>query len=184
MSPGVPFSDDLSRIRYELELFQLGGPFALYEDGRPLGNVEQGCSETGFAYGKLVLSCWGDGWSRSWRVVACQPAPDRLLLKCVKKIGLVNSLLELRRGETGQQQSREEFSKRLPSLIESGIPGLRVERTFSARDDRLHLSATHTRLAIRDRGRVVAAVGAGTGETQASIDQLLGAGLIWLDALR
>ena len=82
MNSRVPFSVDLSRIKYELELFRLGGPFDLYEEDRQVGVVEPGCYDAHFSYGKLVLSCWGEGWSRSWRVTGFIASTDRLLLKC------------------------------------------------------------------------------------------------------
>ncbi|HET9532558.1 MAG TPA: hypothetical protein VFQ92_19540, partial [Blastocatellia bacterium] len=184
MNSRVPFSVDLSRIKYELELFRLGGPFDLYEEDRQVGVVEPGCYDAHFSYGKLVLSCWGEGWSRSWRVTGFIASTDRLLLKCEKKMGMVACLVELRRGDASQQQSREEFMRKIPSLIESNLPGIKVERAVSARDDRLHLSASHTRLTLSDRGRIIAGIAAGGSEDQSIVDSLLGAAIVWLDAFR
>jgi hypothetical protein len=181
---GVPFLDDLGRIKYELELFRLGGQFELFEEGRHVGTVEPGCSEAAFSYRRLVLSCWGEGWSRSWRVTGCQVSSNRLLLRCAKSMGVIACLLELRRGDIERLPSREEFSRKLPSLIESSLPGLRVERAISSRDDRAHLSSAHTRLIIKAGRSTVAAVATGSSEPQSSIDALLGAGIVWLDALR
>jgi hypothetical protein len=170
-------------MKYELELFQLGGEFFLFEEERPVGVVEADCAAVDLSYGKLILFCWGEGWSRSWRVTGCHASPHRLMLRCVKKGGQVACLVELRRGDVEVQLSREEFSRKLPSLIESNLPGLSVEKAITARDDRLHLSGAHTRLVIREKGRVMAAIGSGESELQSNIDALLGAGIVWLDAL-
>lgn len=184
MISGVPFFDDIGRMKYELEQFQLGGEFFLFEDDRPVGVVEAGCSSSELSYGKLIFFCWGEGWSRAWRVTSCQVSPHRLLLRCVKNTGRVTSLVELRRGDVERLQSREEYSRKLPSLIESSLPGLNVEKSITARDDRLHLSGAHTRLVLREKGRVIAGISGGAGETQSNIDSMLGAGIVWLDALR
>jgi len=63
---------DLSQIKYEFERFLLGGDFDLFEDDRVLAKTDAAHSTAEFSYGKLILSCWGDGWSRSWRVISCE----------------------------------------------------------------------------------------------------------------
>src|SRR5581483_12208428 len=111
--------EDLSRIRYELERFLLGGAFELREDGRALARVESDCAAAEISYGKLVLSCWGEGWSRSWRVLRAGISPHALRLECARQMGRVRSTLELRRGaeEADSQSSRTEFPAKLAAMI-------------------------------------------------------------------
>jgi hypothetical protein len=177
---------DLSRARYELELYLLGGQFDLYEDERFIAAVEPACSAAEVSFDKLIFSCWGDGWSRSWRVLNCFASGERLRLECARQMGRALCSVQLRRGAAAGEtpQSRGEFARKLAAMVEANFAGLRVERSVAARNDRRHLSGIHARLIIKDRGRVIAGVGVSCRESQADVDAALGAGIIWLDALR
>ena len=179
-------SEDISRARYELEIYLLGGDFDLYEDERFISKVESRHSSAEVSFGKLILYCWGDGWSRSWRVLRCEITPERWKLECAKQMGRTLCTVQLRRGEATSEtaQSRSEFAQKLAAMIESNFAGLSVERAVSKRDDQRHLSGVHARLTIKDRGRIIAGIGVNGQESQANIDATLGAGIIWLDALR
>jgi hypothetical protein len=179
-------SEDLSRALYELELYLLVGHFDLYEDERFISKVEPEHSSAEISFGKLILYCRGDGWSRSWRVLRCKIEPERLRLECAQQLGRRLCTLQLQRGEAplGKARSRSEFAQKLSSMIESNFAGLRVERAVVRRNDTRHLSGVHARLTITDRGRVIAGIGVDDREPQANVDAMLGAGLIWLDSLR
>jgi hypothetical protein len=184
MRPNITF--DLSLIKYELERFLLEGEFDLFEDERLFAKVVADCTAADFSYGKLILSCWGDGWSRSWRVISCELSPARLTLECSKQMGLKRCALTLSRGVGVRQaaQARKEFARKLAAMIEACLPGLRVEQAVTARNDRRHLSGVHARLIIRDRGKRLAGVGVNESELQPNVDAALAVGLIWLDELR
>ena len=177
---------DLSRIKYEFESFLLGGEFDLFEDDRALAKLDGGHSTAEFSYGKLILSCWGDGWSRSWRVISCELSPERLTFECAKQMGVKRCSLTLSRGVGVRQaaQARKEFARKLAAMIEANLTGTRVEQAVTARNDRRHLSGVHARLVIRDRGKRLAGIGVSEGELQPNIDAALGAGITWLDELR
>jgi hypothetical protein len=181
----INVADDLSRARYEIELFLVGGAFDLTENSRFISSVERDSSSIEISYGKLILSCWGDGWSRSWRVERCEIENEKLKLSCSRQMGRARAVVELLRRESDEEaaRSRAEFAAALGEMIES-IAGLRVLRSITARDDRLHFSGVHTRMVLKDRNRIIAAVGAGRRETQSDIDSALGAGLVWLDHLQ
>ena len=181
---------DLSAARYELEAFLLRGDFELSEDGRLVGTVEPGQAAAEVSFGKLLLSCWSDEWSKVWRVTAGEIEPERLILRCTRQMGRVTCLLELRRGAAPVElaKSRAGFAEDLVRLIESNLTGIQVEHAATARDDQRHLSGTHVRLVLKDAGYAQAGVTAGIAtagvESQAIVDATLGAGIAWLDALR
>jgi hypothetical protein len=177
---------DVSRARYEIELYLLGGLFDLYEDDRRIATVEPDRSTIEVSYGKLIFSCWGEGWSRSWRALSFELRPERLRLECSRQMGRERCAVELRRGPAieSSAQSRSEFPASLAALIETNFAGLRVERALASRNDHLHLSGIHARLTINDNGRIIAGIGASRAETQSTINATLGAGILWLDALR
>ena len=177
---------DLSQIKYDLELFLLSGEFDLFEDGTSVARVDAERAMAEFSYGKLILTCWGDGWSRSWRIISCEQTPDRLTLECAKQMGLKRCALTLSRGAgAGEARvARREFAHKLAAMIEANLTALSVEQAVTARNDRRHLSGVHARLIIRDRGKRFAGVGVSDCELQPNIDAALGAGLIWLDELR
>jgi len=178
--------EDLSRIRYELERFLLSGAFELCEDLRHITTVESGCAAAEISYGKLILSCWGDGWSRSWRVMRATISPQSLHLECAKQMGRVTCALELRRGEVESrtESSRSEFTMKLAAMIEANFAALSVERAVLRRDDRRNFTGIHARLLLKEQGKLIAAVGVSPTESQHDIDATLGAGLVWLDWLR
>lgn len=182
----INVAEDLSRARYEIELFLLGGAFDLAENSRFVSSVAPCHSSIEISYGKLILSCWGDGWSRSWRVERCETEPERLRLECSKQMGRTHATVELLRKEMDEEaaRSRIEFAAALGAMIESAFAGIRVIRSVTTRDDRLHFSGVHTRLVLKDRNHIIAAIGLGRKETQADIDAALGAGLVWLDYLQ
>ncbi|HEX8186699.1 MAG TPA: hypothetical protein VF747_18170 [Blastocatellia bacterium] len=148
--------------------------------------MEPNRASADFSYGKLILSCWGEEWSRSWRVIDCEATAGRLRLQCAKQMGRASCVVELRRGaiETAAPDARLGFASKLAGLIESHFAGLRVERAVAARDDRRHISSAYTRLIIKERGGTVAGIAVSECESQSSIDSALGAGIIWLDSLR
>jgi hypothetical protein len=177
--------DDPGRIRYELELFLLGGAFSLYEDGRRVSKIAAGSAVAEISYGKIILSCWGPGWSRAWRIAKAHVSPDCLRLYCLKQMGRVACSLELRRGPAQAHSiSRADFTARIGTAIEANFARISVERAVTARDDRHHFSSAHTRLVLNERGKQVGAVAAAAAESQEDVDALLGAGLIWLDFMR
>ncbi|HLF83371.1 MAG TPA: hypothetical protein VI837_04275 [Blastocatellia bacterium] len=177
---------DLSRIKYGFESFLLGGEFDLFEDDRILAKMDAGHSTAEFSFGKLILSCWGDGWSRSWRVISCEISPEQLTLECAKQMGLKRCALTLSRGAGVRRaaQARREFARKLAAMIEANLPGIRVEQAVAARNDRRHLSGVHARLVIRSRGKRWAGIGVSESELQPTVDAALAAGLMWLGELR
>jgi len=164
----------------------LGGAFDLSEDGRFIATVEPDHLSADVSYGKLILSCWGEAWSRSWRVVNCRATTEWLRLECTKQMGRASCTLELRRGAKPIDApiSRAAFATNLARMIESRFAGLRVERAIAARYDQQHISGVHTRLVIKERGATIAGIAAGERESQSTIDSALAAGIIWLDRLR
>lgn len=184
MRPAVTV--DLSQIKYDLELFFLVGEFDIFEDETLLAKIDAEHALAEFSYGKLILNCWGDGWSRSWRILSCEQSPERLTLECAKQMGLKRCALTLSRGAGIREAStaRRDFARRLAAMIEANLSGLRVDRAVTARNDRRHLSGVHARLIIRDRGKRFAGVGVSESELQPNIDAALGGGLTWMDELR
>jgi hypothetical protein len=182
---GVPA--DLSRLKYELELFLIGGDFDLYEEQQYVSTVAAGQTEADVSFGKLILSCWGDGWSRSWRVIGGQATSGSLRLDCTKRMGMTRCVVELRRGAEATEStalSRTEYAARLGKIIESNLPDFRVERAIIARDDRRCLSGVYVRLTLKAHGKTIAGIGVGDCEPQPAVDAALAAGIIWLEELR
>ena len=186
MNRPVHVSQDLSRAKYDLERFLLGGEFELFEDSRAVGSIQPDSCVAEVSFNKLILTCFAEDWSRSWRIVSYELTPACLTLECTRQMGLVRSLVELRRGEQPVQAelTRTEFAAELGPLIENSLAGIRVVKSASARNDREHLSGVYARLLLRDRHGTIAGIGASSAEHQTHVDGALGAGLVWQDALR
>jgi hypothetical protein len=184
VGPTVIF--DLSQIKYEIERFLLNGEFDLIEDSRTLARTDGDRSTAEFSFRKLILSCWGDGWSRSWRIISCELSPQSLSLECAKQMGLKRCVVVLSRGsEAGNPaRARREFATKLRGMIEANMAGVRVERAVIARNDRSNLSGVYARLVIRDRKKRFAGIGVSENEFQQNVEAVLTAGLNWTTELR
>jgi len=184
-----PSTEDTAGLRYALELFLLGGEFELYEDDRPLGKIAPDQASAELSYGKVIFSCWGEGWSKSWRIVGCKVTTGGLALECTRQMGLARPTLELRRGTggDGEKPSRQDYCKKLAVWVESALSGIRVKHAVVARDDQKNISGSYARLVMIDGNRggkaVIAGIGASPAEHQAVIDRLLGAGIAWAEQL-
>ena len=150
--PTISF--DLSEIKYEIERFLLGGEFDLFEDELSIAKVDTDHVAAEVSYGKLIFSCWGDAWARSWRILSCELAPERLTLECSKQMGLKRCSLTFSRGAGVREatHARKDFARKLAAMIEAKLNGFRVEKAVTARNDRRHLSGVHARLVIRTIG--------------------------------
>ncbi|MBI3654239.1 MAG: hypothetical protein HY231_24695 [Acidobacteria bacterium] len=177
---------DAAHIKYDLERFLLGGRFDLYEDERLLATLARENCAAEIAYNKLVFSGWGEGWSRSWRVLSCAITDETARLHCTRQMGLTPCEIILRRGAASDSSplSRREFAHQIGALIAANLAGWHIEQTIQSRDDYRHLSGLHTRLIIKERGHTIAAVAIGRGAAQNHIDATLGAGLVWREELR
>jgi hypothetical protein len=178
--------DEVAGNRYELERFLLGGRFDLYEDGNIIGGVGEGRALAEISYGKLILSCWGDEWSRSWRVVGLDAIPHGLRLSCTRQMGRIHCRLVATRGEQAPEfaTDRKQFAAKLRALIESTLTRLRVRSAVVARNDAKHLSGSYVRMIIEESGETLAGIAVGELELQATIDGVLTAGIIWIEELR
>ena len=177
---------DLGLIKYEVERFVLDGAFDLYEEERLISTIEPDCLSLEIVYNKLILSCWGAGWSRSWRVTGGEIAANFIHLHCTKQMGRTACVVELRRGQRSVDAaaSRSQFSARIGAVIEANLPKITVERVITQRDDYRHLSGIHTRLMLNERHTTIAGIAIGANESQTHIDTTLSAGIIWLNELR
>ena len=133
-------ASELSRARYELELFLLGGEFDLYEDERRIATVERDGATAEVSFGKLIFSCWGEGWARSWRVLKCELMPERLRLQCARQMGRSLCAVELRRGLTTGEIAGHRMPDGSPPLGHVGlwaIPLFRAGRLCALRAGRI-----------------------------------------------
>ncbi|MGH9825889.1 MAG: hypothetical protein ACREDR_21885 [Blastocatellia bacterium] len=183
-------SNDISSVKYEIDRFLLGDEFDLIEGGVPFGPVGPRCSAAEVSYGKVIFSCWGDGWSRSWKVLDVEVKSNGLDLQCSKQLGLKTLLLELRRGpeDVEVSQSRREFADWIVELIQRRMADVSVDSAIVARVDRRHLSGNYVRLVLRQgtgaTAKRMGAIAASSEESQPVIDSVLAAGIVWLDDLR
>src|ERR1700720_112421 len=125
MSPTITV--DLSEIKYEIERFLLGGEFDLFEDHLSISKADPQHVAAEVSYGKLILSCWGDAWARSWRILSCELVPERLTLECSKQMGLKRCALTLSRGAGVREatHARRDFARKLAAMIDANLTGLR-----------------------------------------------------------
>jgi hypothetical protein len=178
--------EELSLMRYEMQRFFMGEAFDLYEGQRFIARLAPECAAVEISFGKLVLACWGEGWSHSWRVTACEWRNQNLHLHCTKRMGSAQAVLLLQRAPLIDScaETRAEFAEKIAGLIEMNLRGYRVEQVIHRGDEVRHFSGIRARLILKARGSTVAGIALSERESQDNIDATLGEGLLWLEELR
>lgn len=179
----IPLTPELGVARSQIEAFLSAGPFRLFENDVESA-VPHHHAAVEVSFGKLIFACWTEDWSRSWRVVGCEQTRFGLRLTCTKQMGLKSCRLDLSRaGGNVEDYSRAQVGGLLPGLIESKLPGFKVNRIASATlgDDS---RTVHHRFVLENRREIAAGIAVSESDSQDAIDATLGAGIVWRSELR
>src|SRR5262249_10323143 len=136
------------------------------------------------SFGKLILACWCEDWSRSWRVLSCEHARAGLRLTCTKQMGLTSCRIDLTRSNRHpDEDSRAELPGLLRRLIQSSLPGAAMIGASRSKRYARESTGAHLRFALKTQSETIACIAVSEVESQDAIDATLGAGLVWRDAL-
>jgi len=182
--------EDLPRAKYEIDVFLAGGErWRCWRDGLPLGEVKTTNLAVSIEFGKLILSLWGEDFSECWKITAYQMRPGRLTLRLQRALDRAETILELRppTPEPELSESHRQRRRDYEAIISRRVAeafNARIEHVVTQRDVHHHLSGIYTRMLLRRGNERLAALAVNPQESQANIDGLLTAGLIWCDFLR
>ncbi len=186
-------NDELARARYEIERATVNcAELSLFIGDTQAATLTRGNYEFSVEWGKLIFAWWGEGVSQSWRVIAYEIDRAELRLRAARGIAREMSVLTLRdpamRHEIRDPENlphgerRKVYTETLARLVLDKFNNARIQRASTAAARTSSGAGRYARLILRLDAEVVLALGVNKAESQADVDSVIGAGLVWLAA--
>ena len=139
--------------------------------------------------GKCVLHLWSEERNIVRRVLDAEVQNRTLRLQVLRFGQSQPNLLEVcgdrdPGNANSRRRSRAQYQKLLERVIRREYPGFHLDRLSSSPDLEHSISPVYTRGVLRAGQTLFAFLGAGTDETQPSIDAALTFGILWMDYQR
>ena len=137
------------------------------------------------AHERLVLSCWTEKGSRSWRILGWEWNGQMLLLQASRRMGAERSLIELvpRASATAVaatiSAARQIRCDRLAQLACAAQIETRIERAALSPGTRLGQPGRYARVLLRRKHTRIAVTGSVVASHPASVDAFLSSALLW-----
>jgi hypothetical protein len=183
-------NDDAIRAKYDLERALLGGTRQLLTGDEILTDLTRDKYELCVEWGKLIFAWWDDEHSQNWRVAAYEIEKAEVRLKVTRGIGQETAIVRLRDSDQSPAirfikertigEQRQSYAQLLGAILKSAYPDLRLKRATTGADRVASLPGRFARLSLLLEGEAILAIGVNDAESQADIDRIVAAGLIWL----
>ena len=137
------------------------------------------------AHGRLVLSCWTEKGSRSWRVLGWEWNGQMLLLQASRRMGAETALIELvpRASATAVtatiRAARQIRCDKLAQLACAAQIETRIERAALSPGTRLGQPGRYARILLLRKHTRIAVTGSVVASHPASVDAFLSSALLW-----
>ncbi|MGH9843484.1 MAG: hypothetical protein ACREEM_32500 [Blastocatellia bacterium] len=189
----VPDNEAAATALYEIEraLLDVAG-WELYIGDRFAGAMDRGNFDFSLEWGKLIFAWWDDANSQSWRVSAYERDGAELRLQASRGLDRERAILTLRdpagwreaqeAEARGSPKQRKEFARSLARLLAATPGGAKVLRAGSGEGRAGKLTAAYARLVLEQAEETILAIGLWSAGTQAEIDGIVAAGLVWLSS--
>lgn len=134
---------------------------------------------------RLMLSCWTEKGSRSWRILGWQWNGRMLLLQASRKMGAELPLIELIPRASAAavaatiRAARGIRCDKLAQLASTSEAETRIERAALSRGTRAGQPGRYARILMRRRQRRIAVTGPVISSDSASVDAFLSSALLW-----
>lgn len=187
-------NQDAAQARYALEQAMFdGAEWTLRVAEQQLATIRRENHEWSVEWGKLIFAWWDDRQSQSWRVMAYAIEEAELVLQITRGMGREALTVALRdeaqwRDKTKLEtlplsQRRQQYARLLVRLITSQFGEARCLQAAFNVDRASSVAAApgrYARSVMRIGGETVLCIGACDAESQADLDGIIGAGLVWL----
>jgi hypothetical protein len=184
-------NDEAIRAKYDLESVLLGiGSRQLLAGDAVLTNLARDQFEFCVEWGKLIFAWWDEEHSQNLRVSAYEIDQAEVRLQVTRGTGRETAVLSLRdcekwRGAQGTENlsltgRRKSYAQMLADLLTWSYPDMRLQRATTGADRARSVPARFARLLLRRPDEVILAIGASDAESQADVDRIVAAGLVWL----
>jgi hypothetical protein len=183
-------NDEAIRAKYDLERALLGGGSRQLSAGDAvLTNLTRDQFEFCVEWGKLIFAWWDEEHSQNLRVSAYEIVQAEVRLHVIRGIGRETAVLSLRDCEKwrdenpGLPRRRNSYAQKLADLLTSSYPEMRLHRATTGADRARSVPGRFARLLLQLHDEVILAVGVSDAESQADVDRIVAAGLVWLAGL-
>jgi hypothetical protein len=184
-------NDEAIRAKYDLERALLdGGPRQLLAGDAVLTNLTRDKFELCVEWGKLIFAWWDEENSQNLRVSAYEIDRAEVRLQVTRGIGRETAVLSLRDCENwrdaqetenlGLTGRRKSYVLMLADLLTSSYPDMRLQRATTGADRARSVPGRFARFLLRLHDEVILAIGVSDAESQADVDRVVAAGLVWL----
>ncbi|HSD45565.1 MAG TPA: hypothetical protein VLB87_03050 [Pyrinomonadaceae bacterium] len=137
------------------------------------------------AHERLVLSCWTEKGSRSWRILGWEWNGQMLLLQASRRMGAETPLIELvpRASATAVaamiRAARQIRCDKLAQLAGAALIETRIERAALSPGTRLGQPGRYARVLLRRKQMRIAVTGSVVASQPGSVDAFLSSALLW-----
>ena len=135
--------------------------------------------------GRLILSCWTERGTRSWRVRAWDWSGEKLLLEASRRIGAEKALIEIIPRASAKaiaatvKAARLVRCEQLAQLAGVLRPGSTIERTSLSPGIRRGQPGKYARIILRQKHQRIAVTGSVASSKASETDAFLAAALLW-----
>lgn len=139
---------------------------------------------------RLILSCWTDKGTRTWRIRAWQWTGDKLLLQASRRMGAERPVIELipRASATAVaatvRAARQTRCNKLAQLASTLQPGSRVERAALSPGIRRAQPGRYARILLRLKHHRIAVTASVATSQPFEVDAFLSSALLWFARTR
>jgi hypothetical protein len=183
-------NDEAIRAKYELERALLGGGSRqLLAGDAVLTNLARDQFEICVEWGKLIFAWWDEEHSQNLRVSAYEIERAEVRLQVTRGIGRETAVLSLRDCEKWREdletedlsltERRKSYAQMLADLLASNYPDMRLQRATTGADRARSVPGRFARLLSRLHDEATLAIGVSDAESQADVDRVVAAGLVW-----
>ena len=141
--------------------------------------------DVSISHGRLVLSCWTEKGSRSWRILAWYWNGQILSLQASRKMGAERPLIELIPRASASaiaatiKAARQIRCDRLAQLSSAVQPETKIERVSLSPGIRRGQPGRYARILLRRKRERIAVTGPVAASHPAGVDALLASALLW-----
>lgn len=146
--------------------------------------------EIAISHDRLLLSCWTEQGSRTWRILDWQWNGRTLLLDVSRRMGAERTRLELIPRTSARtiaatiRAARQIRCERIAQLVRDWQPGTTIARCALSPGTRPGQPGRYARILLRWKGERIAVTGPVVSSHSSSVDAFLSATLLWFTRTR
>ncbi|MFN2497736.1 MAG: hypothetical protein ABR557_01460 [Pyrinomonadaceae bacterium] len=141
--------------------------------------------EVFIAQGRLLLGCWTEKGTRSWKIFSWEWTGEKLMLGASRRMGADRPIIELVPRASAKaialtvKAARQSRCEVMAQLVSANQPGAKIERVSLSPGARRGQPGRYARILLRRRHERIAVTGLVAGGKPSETDAFLAAALLW-----